>query len=38
MYTHGEPKGAELAYLEWILSSGAQEIITELGFVPVISN
>ena len=38
MYTHGEPTGAELAYLEWILSSDAQEIITELGFVPVISN
>jgi len=38
MYTHGEPKGAELAYLEWILSSDAQDIITELGFVPVISN
>jgi phosphate transport system substrate-binding protein len=38
MYTHGEPKGAELAYLEWILSYDAQEIITELGFVPVISN
>ena len=38
MYTHGEPKGADLAYLEWILSSDAQEIITELGFVPVISN
>jgi len=37
MYTHGEPKGAELAYLEWILSSDAQEITTELGFVPVIS-
>ena len=38
MYTHGEPKGAELAYLEWSLSSDAQDIITELGFVPVISN
>jgi len=37
MYTHGEPKDAELAYLEWILSSDAQEIVTELGFVPVIS-
>jgi phosphate transport system substrate-binding protein len=37
MYTRGEPKGAELAYLEWILSSDAQEITTDLGFVPVIS-
>jgi len=37
MYTRGEPKGAELAYLGWILSSDAQEITTDLGFVPIIS-
>ena len=37
MYTRGEPKGDELAYLEWILSSDAQEITSDLGFVPVIS-
>ena len=37
MYTRGEPTGAELAYLEWILSSEAQEITTDLGFVPIIS-
>jgi phosphate transport system substrate-binding protein len=37
MYTRGEPKGAELAYLEWILSSDAQEITANLGFVPIIS-
>jgi len=37
MYTRGEPKGAELAYLEWILSPEAQEITTSLGFVPVIN-
>jgi len=37
MYSRGEPQGAELAYLEWILSSDAQEITTDLGFVPVIS-
>ena len=37
MYTRGEPTGDELAYLEWILSSGAQEITNDLGFVPVIS-
>ena len=36
MYTRGEPEGAELAYLEWILSEEAQKITTELGFVPVI--
>jgi len=38
MYTRGEPSGAELAYLEWILSSEAQEITENLGFVPVTSN
>jgi phosphate transport system substrate-binding protein len=36
MYTRGEPQGADLAYLEWILSKEAQGIITELGFVHVI--
>lgn len=35
MYTSGEPSGAVKAYLDWILSSEAQEIVTELGFVPV---
>ncbi len=35
MYTAGQPTGALLAYLEWILSPAAQEIVTELGFVPV---
>lgn len=38
MYTRGEPAGAELAYLEWVLSSEAQEITADLGFVPLISN
>ena len=37
MYTRGEPTGDELAYLEWILSSDAQEITNDLGFVPIIS-
>lgn len=35
MYTNGEPTGAIKAYLDWILSPAAQEIVAELGFVPV---
>ena len=35
MYTRGEPAGSELAYLNWILSDGAQEITANLGFVPI---
>ncbi|HET9907054.1 MAG TPA: phosphate ABC transporter substrate-binding protein [Anaerolineales bacterium] len=35
MYTNGEPTGVVKDYLEWILSAEAQEIVAELGFVPV---
>jgi phosphate transport system substrate-binding protein len=35
MYTAGEPSGKVLEYLVWILGADAQEIVTELGFVPV---
>lgn len=35
MYTNGEPSGAIKEYLEWILSAEAQQIVAELGFVPV---
>lgn len=35
MYTDGEPTGVVKEYLDWILSSEAQEIVAELGFVPV---
>jgi len=35
MYTNGEPTGVVKKYLEWILSAEAQEIVAELGFVPV---
>jgi phosphate transport system substrate-binding protein len=35
MYTAGEPVGVIKTYLEWILSPPAQQIVTELGFVPV---
>lgn len=36
MYTNGEPTGVIKEYLEWILSDEAQEIVAELGFVPVV--
>ena len=36
MYTNGEPTGIVKEYLDWImLSVEAQEIVAELGFVPV---
>jgi phosphate transport system substrate-binding protein len=35
MYTNGEPTGNVKDYLDWILSPEAQEIVAELGFVPV---
>ncbi len=36
MYTNGEPTGVVKEYLDWILSAEAQQIVAELGFVPVI--
>lgn len=35
MYTNGEPQGVVKEYLDWILSDEAQQIVAELGFVPV---
>jgi phosphate transport system substrate-binding protein len=35
MYTAGEPKGIVKTYLDWILSAEAQQIVKELGFVPI---
>ena len=35
MYTAGEPSGEIKTYLEWILQPEAQEIVRELGFVPI---
>lgn len=35
MYTSGEPQGAIRAFLDFILSAEAQQIVTDLGFVPV---
>jgi phosphate transport system substrate-binding protein len=36
MYTIGEPSGAVKDYLDWILSTEAQDIVIELGFVPIL--
>ncbi len=36
MYTAGEPQGPIKAYIDWILSPAAQQIVLELGFVPLI--
>ena len=38
MYTDGEPTGVTKEYLDWILSSEAQEIVADLGFVPASPN
>ena len=35
MYTNGQPEGLLKEYLDWIMSDEAQEIVAELGFVPV---
>ncbi len=35
MYTGKSPNAAIQAYLDWILSGEAQQIVTQLGFVPV---
>jgi phosphate transport system substrate-binding protein len=35
MYTQNSPTGAIKDYLDWILSPQAQQIVTDLGFVPV---
>ena len=35
MYTNGEPTGVLKEYLDWILSTEAQQIVADQGFVPV---
>ena len=35
MYTDGKPAGIIKEYLDWILSDQAQQIVADLGFVPV---
>jgi phosphate transport system substrate-binding protein len=36
MYTNGEPTGIIKDYLDWIISDEAQQIVADLGFVPVL--
>ena len=38
MYTAGVPQGTVAEYLEWILSSEGQEIVADLGFVPLVDS
>jgi phosphate transport system substrate-binding protein len=35
MYTQGEPTGIIKDYMDWILSPEAQQIVSNLGFVPI---
>jgi phosphate transport system substrate-binding protein len=35
MYTAGEPAGATAAYLDWIRGPEGQQIVADLGFVPI---
>jgi phosphate transport system substrate-binding protein len=35
MYTAGEPAGAVAEYLKWIISAAGQQIVANLGFVPL---
>ena len=35
MYTAGEPTGAMATYLDWVMGPAGQEIVAELGFVPL---
>jgi phosphate transport system substrate-binding protein len=37
VYTVGQPRGAVKEFLDWIYTPEAQEIVEELGFVPVIA-
>lgn len=37
MYTREQPSGAIQEYLNWILSAEAQKIVSDLGFVPVLT-
>jgi phosphate transport system substrate-binding protein len=36
MYSSGQPDGVVREFLDWILSSEGQSIVTDLGFVPII--
>jgi phosphate transport system substrate-binding protein len=34
LYTHNQPTGSIKDYIDWILSAEAQQIVSELGFIP----
>lgn len=36
MYTYGQPEGIVKEYMDWIFSPEGQEIVAQLGFVPVV--
>jgi phosphate transport system substrate-binding protein len=38
IYTIGEPKGAVKAYMDWIDSKAGQQVVFDLGYVPVFKN
>ncbi len=38
MYTAGQPSGVIQDYLEWIIGPAGQQIVSELGFVPLASD
>jgi phosphate transport system substrate-binding protein len=38
MYTAGEPSGELAAYMDWIFSEAGQQIVADLGFVPLASS
>ena len=38
MYTNGQPSGAMKAYLDWIVSQPAQDIVRQLGFIPILGS
>jgi len=35
MYTNNQPSGAIADYINWIMTPEAQNIVTQLGFVPI---
>ncbi len=37
MYTLDDPEGTVKTYLDWIMTAEAQDIVKELGFIPVIT-
>ncbi len=37
MYTSGQPQGAVKAYLDWIMTPEAQKIVSDLGFIPILT-